>query len=110
MLEIESFGWSETGPEEPPMTPDVVKILPGVPCVAEGVKDEDDDFDEDDFDDDFDDDFEDDFEEDEFDLDLDEEEDESPTPAGEEHPAKEEEDTDGFEAAEEIEEEDGFED
>jgi hypothetical protein len=135
MLEIESFGWSEIGPGEPPEKGDrphlceaptgraptegwsrqkgtvpFFRSLPGAPCVAEGVKDEDDDFDEDDFDDDFDDDFEGDFEEDEFDLDLDEEEDESPAPAGEESPAEEEEGADGFEEAEELEEEDGFED
>jgi hypothetical protein len=115
MLEIESFRWSETGPEEQPTAPDAVEekgdspLLRKVSCVAQGVKDEDEDFDEDDFDDDFDDDFEGDFDEDEFDLDLDEEERPSPAPAAEEGPAEEEEGTDGFEEAEELDEEDGFE-
>jgi hypothetical protein len=112
MLEIESFRWSEIGPVEQPGSQQFEDRPPlhDAPCVAEGAKDEDEDFDEDDFDDDFDDDFEGDFEEDEFDLDLDEEESQSPTPA-EDAPLgeDEEEGADGFEA-EEIEEEDGFED
>jgi hypothetical protein len=116
MLEIESFRGSEIGPDEQPWehkeeSPPEHDGLPGqdAPCVAEGAKDEDEDFDEDDFDDDFDDDFEGDFEEDEFDLDLDEDDSPSPTPAdGAPLGEDEEEAADGFEA-EEIEEEDGFE-